>query len=183
MKRGRLPEEGIVGLYSPDRVQQMLAEGMSEKSIQQLAKEKIKHWVHLTKARQHRQAAQQQLKGMPATGSENDAYDISEETTTPLQLLENHNHRLLGVKQLWIRLPCLRWPMRRCNGPSKMLKGFLGGPGAVPPLTNVRVGVVILTMAQQKWLGSGPMDRQKHQSYGWNVDDADNIEEGYNILS
>uniref|UniRef100_A0A915HNU2 Uncharacterized protein n=1 Tax=Romanomermis culicivorax TaxID=13658 RepID=A0A915HNU2_ROMCU len=61
----------------------MLAEGISEKFIPQLAKDKIKHHVRLSKARQHRQAAQQQPKGTSATGSENDAYDMAEETTTP----------------------------------------------------------------------------------------------------
>uniref|UniRef100_A0A915INQ0 Uncharacterized protein n=1 Tax=Romanomermis culicivorax TaxID=13658 RepID=A0A915INQ0_ROMCU len=35
MKQGRLCEEGIPGVYSPDRVQQMLAEGMPERFIQQ----------------------------------------------------------------------------------------------------------------------------------------------------
>uniref|UniRef100_A0A915J1Z2 Uncharacterized protein n=1 Tax=Romanomermis culicivorax TaxID=13658 RepID=A0A915J1Z2_ROMCU len=42
MKRGRLHEEGIPRAYSPKRVQQMLAEGMSERFIPQLAKEKLK---------------------------------------------------------------------------------------------------------------------------------------------
>uniref|UniRef100_A0A915LBW2 Uncharacterized protein n=1 Tax=Romanomermis culicivorax TaxID=13658 RepID=A0A915LBW2_ROMCU len=50
-----------------------------------------------------------------------------------------------------------------------MLKGFLGGAVAVPPLANVGVGVIIPTRAQQKWLGSEPLDWLKHQSYQWNV--------------
>uniref|UniRef100_A0A915JH12 Uncharacterized protein n=1 Tax=Romanomermis culicivorax TaxID=13658 RepID=A0A915JH12_ROMCU len=48
-------------------------------------------------------------------------------------------------------------------------KDFLGGAGAVPPLTNVGVGVTILTRAQQKWSGSEPVDWPKHQCYEWNV--------------
>uniref|UniRef100_A0A915IWL4 Uncharacterized protein n=1 Tax=Romanomermis culicivorax TaxID=13658 RepID=A0A915IWL4_ROMCU len=41
--------------------------------------------------------------------------------------------------------------------------GFLAGAGAVPPLANVRVGVIILTRAQQKWLGSRSADWMNHQ--------------------
>uniref|UniRef100_A0A915I991 Uncharacterized protein n=1 Tax=Romanomermis culicivorax TaxID=13658 RepID=A0A915I991_ROMCU len=40
----------------------------------------------------------------------------------------------------------------------KVLKGFLGGVGAVPPLANVGVGLTISTRAEQKWPGSGAMD-------------------------
>uniref|UniRef100_A0A915KYM2 Uncharacterized protein n=1 Tax=Romanomermis culicivorax TaxID=13658 RepID=A0A915KYM2_ROMCU len=47
-----------------------------------------------------------------------------------------------------------------------MLKGFLGGAAAVPPLANVEVGVTIPTRAQHKWPGSGPLDWLQHQSYG-----------------
>uniref|UniRef100_A0A915KWQ9 Uncharacterized protein n=1 Tax=Romanomermis culicivorax TaxID=13658 RepID=A0A915KWQ9_ROMCU len=39
-----------------------------------------------------------------------------------------------------------------------MLKGFLGGAVAVPPLGNVGVGVTSPTRAQQKSLGLGPVD-------------------------
>uniref|UniRef100_A0A915HNB3 Uncharacterized protein n=1 Tax=Romanomermis culicivorax TaxID=13658 RepID=A0A915HNB3_ROMCU len=46
-----------------------------------------------------------------------------------------------------------------------MLKGFLGGAGAVPPLANVGIGVTIPIRAQQKWPGSGPLDWLQHQSY------------------
>uniref|UniRef100_A0A915KCV9 Uncharacterized protein n=1 Tax=Romanomermis culicivorax TaxID=13658 RepID=A0A915KCV9_ROMCU len=51
-----------------------------------------------------------------------------------------------------------------------VLKGFLGGAVAVPPLANVGVGVTIPTKAQQKWPGSGPVDWLKHQSYGCNIE-------------
>uniref|UniRef100_A0A915IKV2 Uncharacterized protein n=1 Tax=Romanomermis culicivorax TaxID=13658 RepID=A0A915IKV2_ROMCU len=37
-----------------------------------------------------------------------------------------------------------------------MSKGFLGGAGAVPPLANAGIGVIIPTRAQQKWPGSIP---------------------------
>uniref|UniRef100_A0A915I5B0 Uncharacterized protein n=1 Tax=Romanomermis culicivorax TaxID=13658 RepID=A0A915I5B0_ROMCU len=58
-----------------------------------------------------------------------------------------------------------------------LLKGFLGGVVAVPPLANVWVGVTIPTRAQQKWsglgpvdwLGSAPVDWLQHQSYGCNI--------------
>uniref|UniRef100_A0A915IMU9 Uncharacterized protein n=1 Tax=Romanomermis culicivorax TaxID=13658 RepID=A0A915IMU9_ROMCU len=46
------------------------------------------------------------------------------------------------------------------------LKGSLDGAGAVPPLANVGVFVTIPTTAQQKWPGSGPLDRLQLQSYG-----------------
>uniref|UniRef100_A0A915KG20 Uncharacterized protein n=1 Tax=Romanomermis culicivorax TaxID=13658 RepID=A0A915KG20_ROMCU len=61
----------------------MIAEGMSERFIRQLAKEKIKCCVQLSKAHQHRQASQEQPTETPITGSEKDAYDTKEETTTP----------------------------------------------------------------------------------------------------
>uniref|UniRef100_A0A915JIW4 Uncharacterized protein n=1 Tax=Romanomermis culicivorax TaxID=13658 RepID=A0A915JIW4_ROMCU len=38
-----------------------------------------------------------------------------------------------------------------------MLKGFLGGAGAVPPLAIVGVGPTIPTETQQKWPGSEPV--------------------------
>uniref|UniRef100_A0A915IB93 Uncharacterized protein n=1 Tax=Romanomermis culicivorax TaxID=13658 RepID=A0A915IB93_ROMCU len=41
---------------------------------------------------------------------------------------------------------------------SPVLKGFLHGAGAYPPLANVGVGVTILTRAQQKKPGSGLVD-------------------------
>uniref|UniRef100_A0A915L5U7 Apple domain-containing protein n=1 Tax=Romanomermis culicivorax TaxID=13658 RepID=A0A915L5U7_ROMCU len=37
-----------------------------------------------------------------------------------------------------------------------VVKGFLGGAGAVPPLAYVGIGVIILTRAQQKWPGLDP---------------------------
>uniref|UniRef100_A0A915IW21 Uncharacterized protein n=1 Tax=Romanomermis culicivorax TaxID=13658 RepID=A0A915IW21_ROMCU len=40
--------------------------------------------------------------------------------------------------------------------PMYLLKSFLGGARAVPPLANVRVGVTIPTRAQQKWPDSDP---------------------------
>uniref|UniRef100_A0A915K3C5 Uncharacterized protein n=1 Tax=Romanomermis culicivorax TaxID=13658 RepID=A0A915K3C5_ROMCU len=54
MKRGNITQEGIPGVYSPDKVRQMLAE-----------------------------AQDQQRQGTHPTGSENDAYNTAEETTTP----------------------------------------------------------------------------------------------------
>uniref|UniRef100_A0A915K3I1 Uncharacterized protein n=1 Tax=Romanomermis culicivorax TaxID=13658 RepID=A0A915K3I1_ROMCU len=50
-----------------------------------------------------------------------------------------------------------------------MLKGFLGGGRAVPPLANVGVSVTVPTRAQHKYPGSRPMDWLNHQSYAWNV--------------
>uniref|UniRef100_A0A915HNA7 Uncharacterized protein n=1 Tax=Romanomermis culicivorax TaxID=13658 RepID=A0A915HNA7_ROMCU len=62
----------------------MLAEGMSEKFTRHLGREKVRRRQRLSKARAHKLAAQdQQQKGTPVTGSENDAYDTAEETTTP----------------------------------------------------------------------------------------------------
>uniref|UniRef100_A0A915HJT4 Uncharacterized protein n=1 Tax=Romanomermis culicivorax TaxID=13658 RepID=A0A915HJT4_ROMCU len=40
----------------------------------------------------------------------------------------------------------------------KVLKDFMGGARAVPPPTNVGIGVTIPTRAQQKWRCSGAMD-------------------------
>uniref|UniRef100_A0A915KUJ0 Uncharacterized protein n=1 Tax=Romanomermis culicivorax TaxID=13658 RepID=A0A915KUJ0_ROMCU len=51
MKRGKLHEEGIPGVYSPEKIQQMMAERMSERFIRQLAKEKLKCCIRLSKDR------------------------------------------------------------------------------------------------------------------------------------
>uniref|UniRef100_A0A915L9N8 Uncharacterized protein n=1 Tax=Romanomermis culicivorax TaxID=13658 RepID=A0A915L9N8_ROMCU len=81
MKPGKITQEGIPGVYSPKKVQQMLAEGMSEKFI---SREKVRRRQRLSKARARILAAQdQQQQGMPISGLENDAYDTAEETTTP----------------------------------------------------------------------------------------------------
>uniref|UniRef100_A0A915J426 Uncharacterized protein n=1 Tax=Romanomermis culicivorax TaxID=13658 RepID=A0A915J426_ROMCU len=56
---------------------------MSERFIQQLAREKVRRQVGLSKGRQRRLAAEQQPQGTPVTGSENDAYNTAEDTTTP----------------------------------------------------------------------------------------------------
>uniref|UniRef100_A0A915KQY6 Uncharacterized protein n=1 Tax=Romanomermis culicivorax TaxID=13658 RepID=A0A915KQY6_ROMCU len=61
----------------------MLAQGMLEKCISQLAKEKLKYCVQLSKVHQHRQVAQQQLQGTSINGFENDTYDMAQETRTP----------------------------------------------------------------------------------------------------
>uniref|UniRef100_A0A915IAG4 Uncharacterized protein n=1 Tax=Romanomermis culicivorax TaxID=13658 RepID=A0A915IAG4_ROMCU len=83
MKRGKLHEEGIPGVYSPEKIQKMMAERMSERFIRQLAKEKLKCCIRLSEDRQHRQAAEQQPQGMPVPGSKNDAYETAEETMNP----------------------------------------------------------------------------------------------------
>uniref|UniRef100_A0A915J9C2 Uncharacterized protein n=1 Tax=Romanomermis culicivorax TaxID=13658 RepID=A0A915J9C2_ROMCU len=61
----------------------MMAKGMLEGFIQQLAKEKWKCHVQLNRVHQCRQAAQQQPAGRPTMGSENDVYDTAEQTMTP----------------------------------------------------------------------------------------------------
>uniref|UniRef100_A0A915JHW7 Uncharacterized protein n=1 Tax=Romanomermis culicivorax TaxID=13658 RepID=A0A915JHW7_ROMCU len=60
----------------------ILAEEMSMKFIQHLAKEKVKHRVCLSKVWQCRQITLRQAKGMTVTTSENDAYDAAKETMT-----------------------------------------------------------------------------------------------------
>uniref|UniRef100_A0A915KEF5 Uncharacterized protein n=1 Tax=Romanomermis culicivorax TaxID=13658 RepID=A0A915KEF5_ROMCU len=50
-----------------------------------------------------------------------------------------------------------------------MLKGFLCGARAVPPLANVGIDMTIPTRAQQKWPCSGAVDWLNRQSYGSNV--------------
>uniref|UniRef100_A0A915JDR8 Uncharacterized protein n=1 Tax=Romanomermis culicivorax TaxID=13658 RepID=A0A915JDR8_ROMCU len=83
MKPGKITEEGIPGVYSPEKVQQMLAEGMSEKFIQHLAREKVRRRKRLGKAKARRLAAQgQQQQGAAATSSKNHTYDTAEETMT-----------------------------------------------------------------------------------------------------
>uniref|UniRef100_A0A915I5H6 Uncharacterized protein n=1 Tax=Romanomermis culicivorax TaxID=13658 RepID=A0A915I5H6_ROMCU len=60
----------------------MMAEGMSERFIRQLAKEKVGCGVPLSKVHQCRLAAEQQAKGTPLNGSQKHSYDTAEETTT-----------------------------------------------------------------------------------------------------
>uniref|UniRef100_A0A915HVQ5 Alanine--glyoxylate aminotransferase 2, mitochondrial n=1 Tax=Romanomermis culicivorax TaxID=13658 RepID=A0A915HVQ5_ROMCU len=57
-----------------------------------------------------------------------------------------------------------------------VLEGFLGGARAVPPLANVWIGVTTPTKAQQELPCSGPIDRQNHQSCGWNVGAGGTVE-------
>uniref|UniRef100_A0A915HW14 Uncharacterized protein n=1 Tax=Romanomermis culicivorax TaxID=13658 RepID=A0A915HW14_ROMCU len=62
-----------------------------------------KKWVRcqvgLSKAGQHRLAAEQQPQGMPVTDSENDAYDTAEDTTIPdTTQLKSQRQRLQEVK-------------------------------------------------------------------------------------
>uniref|UniRef100_A0A915KL81 Uncharacterized protein n=1 Tax=Romanomermis culicivorax TaxID=13658 RepID=A0A915KL81_ROMCU len=47
---------------------------------------------------------------------------------------------------------------------SSVLKGFLLGPRAIPPLANVRVGVTIPTRAPKKFLESETANWTKHLS-------------------
>uniref|UniRef100_A0A915HIC6 Uncharacterized protein n=1 Tax=Romanomermis culicivorax TaxID=13658 RepID=A0A915HIC6_ROMCU len=84
MKRWKITQEGIPGVCSPEKVRQMLAEGMSENFIGHLGREKVRRKQRLSKARARRLAAQdQQQQGKPVTCFENDAYDTAEETTAP----------------------------------------------------------------------------------------------------
>uniref|UniRef100_A0A915HQR3 Uncharacterized protein n=1 Tax=Romanomermis culicivorax TaxID=13658 RepID=A0A915HQR3_ROMCU len=60
----------------------MMVKGMSERFIRQLGRENVRHQVRLSKAHQHRLAAEQQLQGTPVTYSKNNACNTAEKTTT-----------------------------------------------------------------------------------------------------
>uniref|UniRef100_A0A915IAJ8 Secreted protein n=1 Tax=Romanomermis culicivorax TaxID=13658 RepID=A0A915IAJ8_ROMCU len=54
----------------------------------------------------------------------------------------------------------------RAVPPLANVRGVLSGARAVPPLANFSLTVTILTRTQQKYPGSVPMDCLKHQFYG-----------------